>query len=372
MGEVCGYTETWAVPTNNPAALQVYLAMFGQYLFNISNTTLYNISVEADSPAEYSERRDPLGRRGLQQAESIIVEDAATQLPFTIPFPAPAPIDWRNDFDLATLYPEYLVDNPLSPYESQNLYNSIDCSLDGREELEFELDPLLHPTTLICISMDFLTETDRGAQACLTMTTQNAMRDLLAPFGMTPCGDRSYICRPSLEIIPAPSPPPPNNWVIPPSPPVFGYEVEVVAVAGSGMGLYLMMACICCTVFGGRSMRARHQSRWFTDRLWRVQGAVPYAAEESRREGEFYDHLTKGQLPARAHELVEDTAASAAHPTFGTDLARALFALPAGGAAPQPPAAASSSASGFTFASLVSDADRRSAAVPRTPHKNRV
>ena len=162
------------------------------------------------------------------------------------------------------------MDDPLSAYESQNLYNSIDCSLDGREELEFDLDPSLHPTTLIRISMNFLAETDRGAHACLTMTTQNAMRDLLAPFGMTPCRDRSYICRPSLEIIPAPSPPPPNNWVIPPSPPVFGYEVEVVAVAGSGMGLYLMMACICCTVFGGRSMRARHHSRWFSDRLWRV------------------------------------------------------------------------------------------------------
>ena len=201
------------MPTNDPAAIAVYLAMFGEYLFNISNTSLYNITVEADSPAQFSERRDPLGRRGLQQAEDIIVEDAATQVPFTIPFPAPAPIDWRNDFDLATLYPEYLVDDPLSAQESQNLYNSIDCSLDGREELEFDGDPSLHPTTLIRISMNFLAETDRGAQACLTMTTQNAMRDLLAPFGMTPCRDRSYICRASLEIIPAPSPPPPDNWV---------------------------------------------------------------------------------------------------------------------------------------------------------------
>ena len=148
---------------------------------------------------------------------------------------------------------------------------------------------------------------------------------------------------------------------------MFGYEIEVAAAAGSGMGLYLMFACICCTVFGGRSMRARHHSRWFSDRLWRVQGAVPYAAEESRREGEFYDHLTKGQLPARAHELVEDTAASAAHTTFGTDLARALFALPAGAAAPA--GSASADAGGFTFASLVSSGG---AAVPRTPHKNRV
>ena len=213
IGEVCTYAETWAVPANDAASIQVYLTMFGQYLFNISNTSLFNISITISSPAQYSSRQDPLGRRGLQQSEDIIVQDTGTQIPFTIPIPAPAPIDWRNEFDLATLYPSFLVPDPLSPYESQALYNSIDCSLEGREGLALDGDLLLHPTTLIRISMEFLTETDRGRQACLTMTTQNAMRDLLAPFGMTPCRDRSYICRPSLEIIPAPSPPPPDNWV---------------------------------------------------------------------------------------------------------------------------------------------------------------
>ena len=210
---MCTYAETWAVPANDAASIQVYLTMFGQYLFNISNTSLFNISITISSPAQYSSRQDPLGRRGLQQSEDIIVQDTETQIPFTIPIPAPAPIDWRNEFDLATLYPSFLVPDPLSPYESQALYNSIDCSLEGREGLALDGDLLLHPTTLIRISMEFLTETDRGRQACLTMTTQNAMRDLLAPFGMTPCRDRSYICRPSLEIIPAPSPPPPDNWV---------------------------------------------------------------------------------------------------------------------------------------------------------------
>jgi len=134
--------------------------------------------------------------------------------------------------------------------------------------------------------------------------------------------------------------------------------VEVVAAASSSMGFYFLISCICCTVFGGRSMRARHQSRWFSDRLKRVDGAIPYAAEESRREGEFYDHLTKGQLPMRGSELVEDTAAPAAHTAFGTDLARALFALPARGADP----ASSASAGGLTFASLVSGSDRGGAA----------
>ena len=120
--------------------------------------------------------------------------------------------------------------------------------------------------------------------------------------------------------------------VIPPSPPVFGYEIEVAAAAGSGMGLYLVFGCLCCTIFGGRSMRARHHSRWpFSNQITRVDGAIPYAAEESRREGEFYDHLTKGQLPMRAEDV--KAASTSSHAAFGTNLANMLFPLPAGDAA---------------------------------------
>ena len=149
--------------------------------------------------------------------------------------------------------------------------------------------------------------------------------------------------------------------VIPPSPPVFGYEVEVVAAAGSGMGLYLLFACICCTVFGGRSMRQRHTSRWWS-RLWyRVDGDIPWAAEESRLRGEFFDHLTKGQLPIPGKELVEDTSARA---SFGDGVARALFA-PARGAPPPAAQTARVDTGGWTFASLVGGGDREQA--PRTP-----
>jgi hypothetical protein len=218
---------------------------------------------------------------------------------------------------------------------------------------------------LIRLSMKFLTETERGFQACLTMTTQNAMRDILAPFGMTPCRDRSYICRASLEIIPAPSPPPPDNWVIPPSPPVFGYEVEVAAAAGSGMGLYLLFACICCTVFGGRSMRQRQTSRWWTNRLQTVF-RPHYMPQEYLLGGEFNDHLTKGQIPARAKDLATEEN-TAAHASFGNGLARALFALPAGSAAPAASASnAPADAGGWTFASLVGGGGSGSADVPQT------
>jgi len=188
--------------------------MFGEYLFNISNTSLWNISIDTDTPAQFASRAEPLDlqqRRHLQD-NGYLEENAygETQIPQTIPWPAPVPVDWRNEFDLAQLFPDRLVDNPLTPYESQNLYNTIDCSLESDGESN---STSVRPNMLIRIGMKFLSETDRGFQACLTMTTQNAMRDLLAPFGMTPCRDRSYICRTSLEIIPAPSPPPPDNWV---------------------------------------------------------------------------------------------------------------------------------------------------------------
>jgi len=216
VGEVCTYTETWSVPTNSPAAIRVYLSMFGEYLFNITNTSLWNISIEADSPAQFTSRGAQLDlqqrrrMQGNEYAEETTYGE--TRIPQTIPWPAPVPVDWRQPFDLAQLFPEYLVENPLTPHESQNLYNTIDCSLDSVGGPD-DILAFIRPDALIRISMKFLTETERGFQACLTMTTQNAMRDLLAPFGMTPCRDREYICRSSLEIIPAPSPPPPDNWV---------------------------------------------------------------------------------------------------------------------------------------------------------------
>jgi hypothetical protein len=217
VGEVCSYTETWSVPANDRGAIEDYLTMFGFYLFNISNTSLWNISIVPDSPEQFAARSEPLDtlqQRRLQDNEYI--EESAygeTQIPQTIPWPAPVPVDWRNDFDLNQVFYDRVIDNPLTPAQSQSLYNIIDCGLDGRDQPDDNETFTIHPNRLIRISMQFLSETERGFQACLTMTTQNAMRDLLVPFGMTPCRDRSYICRASLEVIPAPSPPPPDNWV---------------------------------------------------------------------------------------------------------------------------------------------------------------
>lgn len=150
----------------------------------------------------------------------------------------------------------------------------------------------------------------------------------------------------------------------------------MAAVASSSMGLYMVFACLCCTIFGGRSMRARHHSRWpFSNQLTRVDGAIPYAAEESRREGEFYDHLTKGQIPIRSEDL--ETTATASHAAFGTKFANMLFSLPAGNAASaSTSASASASAStatgSFTFASLVGNGGGGSAVASQSPRKLRL
>lgn len=143
------------------------------------------------------------------------------------------------------------------------------------------------------------------------------------------------------------------------------------------MGMYFVFACLCCTIFGGRSMRARHHSRWpFSNQLTRVDGAIPYAAEESRREGEFYDHLTKGQIPIRSEDL--QNTATASHAAFGTKFANMLFSLPAGSAASasaSTSASASASAStagSFTFASLVGNSGGGSAVASQSPRKLRL
>ena len=64
-----------------------------------------------------------------------------------------------------------------------------------------------------------------------------------------------------LECDPAPSPPPPDNWAIPPSPPAFVYEAITLASATGGSALFFVISAVCCIGIGGRSIRARHFSR---------------------------------------------------------------------------------------------------------------
>ena len=400
-GEVCTYVETWSVPSNALAALADYESMFRVYLFNITNTTLFNISVEASSREEFVLRREMLfpgegklptlppiypaktpepgqlpeqidywdrGRRvinrdiyGHDRKKDVRIDPAPEHGHSMVPHFEPSlikPVDWRNDFFLPEVFPQRVVEDPLNSTWSLHRYRGIDCALPPDDETpsaapsQFGILPEKH----MVITAEFLMSSERGREACLTLTSGHNLRDYLTPFSMVPCRDRSFECRSILEFDPAPSPPPPQDWVIPPSPPVFGWEVEVATFGISGMGIYCLVACLCCSVFGGRSLRQRHTSRWpWTGKLRRVDGAIPYTAEESRLSGENYDHLTKGHVPMRGRDMAPGVGETetAAHQAFVTRLASGLLSglADAGGGASA--GAASASAGGFTFASLV-------------------
>jgi len=87
-----------------------------------------------------------------------------------------------------------------------------------------------------------------------------------------------------LECDPAPSPPPPDNWVQPPSPPAFVYEVITLASATGGSALFFVISAVCCIGIGGRSIRARHNSRQLGVR-WRRVDKMPWKKEGDARFG---------------------------------------------------------------------------------------
>ena len=284
-GEVCTYVETWSAPENDVSALLAYQTMFQEYLFNITNTTLFNFSIAASTAGEFALRRDLLyperaeqvaamaanlsaamhaqagtGRRladGLEpiypaktpepgqapedidyweRGRRVINRDiyghdrktgirtdpapahGPTVMPLSFPPPLQQPIDWRSSAvaDFAKLFEKRLVEHPLNATWAQHRHRAIDCA--GPPAARRRLDDVpvnfsAYPTALFTITSEFLMSSERAREAVLTLTTWHAMRDLLAPFDLVPCRDRSFECRSILEFDPAPSPPPPNDWV---------------------------------------------------------------------------------------------------------------------------------------------------------------
>ena len=88
-----------------------------------------------------------------------------------------------------------------------------------------------------------------------------------------------------LECDPAPSPPPPDNWQKPPSPPAYVYEALTLATATGSSALFFVISAVCCLGVGGRAIRARHQSRYIGDRDQRVDN-MPYLPQEYARHGQ--------------------------------------------------------------------------------------
>ena len=133
-----------------------------------------------------------------------------------------------------------------------------------------------------------------------------------------------------LECDPAPSPPPPDNWVVPPSPPVLAFELVTLSAATGTSGLFLIFGAVCCLGMAGRSYRSRHNSRMLGTRTLRVD-EMPYARQEANRRGELWDGPVRNDLAFRGRMLAN----TAARPTT----------------APAP--------SAFTFASLIGNDERR-------------
>ena len=88
-----------------------------------------------------------------------------------------------------------------------------------------------------------------------------------------------------LECDPAPSPPPPDNWQKPPSPPAYVYEALTLATATGSSALFFVISAVCCLGVGGRAIRARHNSRYIGDRDQRVDN-MPYLPREYARHGQ--------------------------------------------------------------------------------------
>jgi len=135
-----------------------------------------------------------------------------------------------------------------------------------------------------------------------------------------------------LECDPAPSPPPPDDWVVPPSPPVLAFELITLSAATGTSALFVIFGAVCCLAVGGHTYRARHNSRMLGTKLYRTD-EMPYVREESHRRGELWDGPVRNDLAFRGRMLANTAARPAPAPAAG--------------------------AGGFTFTSLLGSGDRR-------------
>lgn len=120
-----------------------------------------------------------------------------------------------------------------------------------------------------------------------------------------------------LECDPAPSPPPPSDWTIPPSPPVFAFELITLSTATGSSALFVVIGAVCCLVVGGRSFRARHNSRMIGTKMRRTDN-MPYAREEAHRRGELFDGPVRNDLRLPARMLAETRSSGTSEFTFST------------------------------------------------------
>ena len=270
-GEIVTYREVFNVSSVADADLLTYMAMFAD-LTNTSNTTLLNVSATPFDPAAYPGFR------------SIYFGDGPPSPPMPPPIYRPRDpvlVDERGE---RIVPPQMARTNALKPLyyirgewlgDAGGIPNGTrrsDCAaaLEGR--------------ALVLMEIRFLFQSYASREETMQLLYGGTVDRSLLRFGVRSCWSEQFR-NVRLECDPAPSPPPVGDWVVPPSPPAFGYELVVASAAFGGSGLLFGFGCLCCLCFLGGSTRSRHTSRMLGTKLLRVD-EMPYVRREYAERGE--------------------------------------------------------------------------------------
>jgi len=277
-GEIVEYDEFLRVPTGSTDAdLLTYLDMLTHYV-NISNATLINVTASYGTTTEWLEqRRVYFGRATNSPPPAPPPTDAnpAVERPFFfdekgIRLDIP---QLDHDNDLQEAYTDttddtdfklrYITSTKLAdrytfagkergdPEKMPKAYfHRAACGDEEATLVKVHVRILFQPHTYVDSRTDFFMRVYGGTldaafkrfdvRSCFTETTENIR----------------------LECDPAPSPPPPNDWARPPSPPAFVYEVITLASATGGSALFFVISAVCCFGIAGKHVRDRHFSRY--------------------------------------------------------------------------------------------------------------
>lgn len=163
--------EIFSVPSNSAEDVEVYRRIF-EDLFNLTNVTDIQSNASAVTNADFSLRRSAIYGE---------IETSRRQ----------------RRLALAQTYTINGVQYGLE--ELENLYRSIDC---GAEQY------------LVEVSLEAIVRDPAARLLFFAVAYGYALADQLRNFGIVPC-DTATFENIQLDVIPAPSPPPPNDWVRP-------------------------------------------------------------------------------------------------------------------------------------------------------------
>ena len=282
---------------STPADLLVYVQMLTDYV-NVSNATIINVTANFGTTTEWLEQRriyfgratnspppapPPLDANPPVERPFFFDEKGArVDIPqvdrdnaFTEHFTQTTPYSMRY-ITSNRLADRYIIAGKLrgDPEEMPKAYfHRANCGDEEAKLVKVHVRILLQPHPYNADSRgDFFMRMYGGTldaalkrfdvRTCFTETTENQR----------------------LECDPAPSPPPPQGWVIPPSPPAYVYEVVTLSVATSSSALFFVVGCLCCIAVGGHHVRERRNARMLGTERERVD-EMPYKRQEMKRRG---------------------------------------------------------------------------------------